>query len=326
MIHTLANGLNIFEIDSKNWYATIFWGSLVRYAVPLFFMCSGSLLLNPEKDMTLKKLYTKNLPRILIALFFWATAYELFDLLIAKKMGIFSFELCKKAFDSIIFFDHHFHLYFLHIMIIIYIFLPATKILTKNLDEKTYKYILIVWCIVTVVYPYILLLPFFAPLQGIPRQWVLNFTYGSIGYTMLGDYMHRFSNKKPLFYALIFIFTSIFTSFGVMYFAKYASAYTLILWDGSSPTALLLAYSLFGFIKNSPKLVDKLKFLSIVAKASFCIYLIHDFFNIIFFYLGININSHAFIMIPAMSILNMILSFICYLILRKIPFVKTYLI
>lgn len=329
MIHTLASGIEIFQINTVNWYSTIFWGSFVRSAVPLFFMCSGALLLNPKKEITIKNLYTKNIARIIIALFFWASAYEAFSILIAISNGTFYMSMIKEAIKRILFFDHHFHLYFLHIMIIVYMFLPATKVLCKYLDVKTYKYILVIWSIVTIIYPFILMYPKFQSIASIPRRWILNFTYGSIGYTMLGDYMNRYSSKKPRFYALVFISGVLATIIGMIYFSNYAPSYRLILWDGASPTVLMMAYGLYGFIKHSSNLTNNLKFTNFasnIAKASFCIYLIHDFFNIIFRSIDITINSNAFFMIPAMSILNIILSFIVYLILRRIPVVKTYLI
>lgn len=329
MIHTLASGIEIFQINTVNWYSTIFWGSFVRCAVPLFFMCSGALLLNPKKEITIKKLYTKNIPRIIIALFFWASAYEAFSILIAISNGTFYMSMIKEAIKRILLFDHHFQLYFLHIMIIVYMFLPATRVLCKHLDIKTYKYILVIWSIVTVIYPFIIMIPVFQSIKGVPRQWILNFTYGAIGYTMLGDYMNRYSSKKPKFYALVFLSGVLITIIGMIYFSNYAPRYRLILWDGASPTVLMMAYGLYGFIKHSPNLVNNLKFTSFssnIAKASFCIFLIHDFFNIIFRAINITINNNAFFMIPAMSILNMILSFIVYLILRRIPVVKTYLI
>ena len=82
-VHTCAGGFT-YAIGSQNWMGSLFWGSLTRASVPLFFMCSGALLLNPNKELSLKKLFSKNILRILIALFFWAAAYKLFHLLVDR--------------------------------------------------------------------------------------------------------------------------------------------------------------------------------------------------------------------------------------------------
>lgn len=56
----------------------LFWASVSHASVPLFLMASGALLLDPGRELTLRKLYTKNFPRLLIALLFWAVCYKLF--------------------------------------------------------------------------------------------------------------------------------------------------------------------------------------------------------------------------------------------------------
>lgn len=40
----------------------------------VFFLCSGALLLPPEKEVTVRRVWTKYIPRILAALLFWAAA------------------------------------------------------------------------------------------------------------------------------------------------------------------------------------------------------------------------------------------------------------
>ena len=43
-----------------------------RWGVPIFLMITGFFMLDPVKEVTLKKLYTKNTLRILTALIFWS--------------------------------------------------------------------------------------------------------------------------------------------------------------------------------------------------------------------------------------------------------------
>lgn len=325
IIHTTASGIGFFQTGSANWFALVFWGSIIRFAVPIFFMCSGALLLNPEKNITIKKLYTKNILRIVLALFFWALAYEVFAICISAYHGVFSVENCIYALKRVLTFQHHFHLYFLHMMIIVYLFLPVTKVLTKHLDLNTYRYVLLLWILVCVIYPLLLTLPRFDIIQGIPRQWALNATYGAIGYTMLGDYINRYSKRKPSFYLTLFILGFLLTFSITTYKSFKTGGLWSNAWEGMYPTVLLMAYGLYGFIKHS-NILKNVKFTEKIANASFCIFLVHDFFNTAFYMLNINISSNPFIMIPALSILNMALSFALYLILRRIPFVKTYLI
>ncbi|WP_292920076.1 acyltransferase family protein, partial [Oscillibacter sp. CAG:155] len=82
LIHVSAGGLGGAEVGSGTWFACLFWGSVSRAAVPLFLMASGALLLRPDRELTLRKLYTKNFPRLLAALLFWAVCYKVFNLLL----------------------------------------------------------------------------------------------------------------------------------------------------------------------------------------------------------------------------------------------------
>lgn len=52
----------------------------------VFFLCSGALLLPPEKEVTVRRVWTKYIPRILAALLFWAAAYEGVELLRAGAL------------------------------------------------------------------------------------------------------------------------------------------------------------------------------------------------------------------------------------------------
>ena len=75
LIHASAAGGFAGAPGSFGWTSALFWNSLLRCAVPVFFLCSGALLLPPEKDITIRKVWTKYISRILAALFFWAAAY-----------------------------------------------------------------------------------------------------------------------------------------------------------------------------------------------------------------------------------------------------------
>ena len=75
-----GSGFYAYPVASTDWNTLLVYGSLVRAGVPLFLMCSGALLLDPNKPFSLKKLYCHNLPRIAVAMVFWAILYKLWHL------------------------------------------------------------------------------------------------------------------------------------------------------------------------------------------------------------------------------------------------------
>lgn len=87
VIHTCSAGY-YNTIPSFDWISSVFWDSIARASVLVFFMCSGALLLTPYRQVSLKKLYTRNLPHIVLAMFFWAMAYKLYELLLSGSFSL----------------------------------------------------------------------------------------------------------------------------------------------------------------------------------------------------------------------------------------------
>jgi len=182
VIHTCSGAYND-PIPSLGWISAVLWGSIVRASVPIFFMCSGALLLTPHKLLSLKKLYTGNLLRIVAAMFVWALAYKGYHLLVS---GSFTLSACFQALKEVLLFKHEFHLYYLHILMLVYVFLPITRVFVKNASGKELQYALAVWFLLGIIYPTVRAFWPFSLLTGIPAQWLMNMTYAAIGYGVLG--------------------------------------------------------------------------------------------------------------------------------------------
>ncbi len=58
-------------------------------------MASGALLLPPERELTIKRLYIRNMARLLAALFFWAACYKLVFLALMDSLTLWPFTLLE---------------------------------------------------------------------------------------------------------------------------------------------------------------------------------------------------------------------------------------
>ena len=79
MLHVSATGFYSNPVQSFTWQVVNFvnfYECMVRWAVPVFVMVSGMFLLNPQKEITLSKLYRKNIFRIVMALITWGLFYR----------------------------------------------------------------------------------------------------------------------------------------------------------------------------------------------------------------------------------------------------------
>ena len=85
LIHAASDVLRGGPIGSVRWLSGLFWGSVSRGAVPLFLLCSGALLLDAERTISARHIWRRNIPHMLLALFFWAAVYKAIGLLTAGQ-------------------------------------------------------------------------------------------------------------------------------------------------------------------------------------------------------------------------------------------------
>lgn len=321
-IHTCTDGFKT-PLGSFDWVSSVFWGSVVRWAVPVFFMCSGALLLRPEKSLTLKKLYSKSILRILAALLFWAFAYKCFHLL---AEGAFTLPGLWQALKETLLFNHEFHLYFLHIMLVVYVFLPITRAFVRAADRALLRYALIVWFVLGILYPTVRPYWPFNLLNGIPAQWAINMTYSAIGYGLLGYYLKTYPLSRRWVYALAGAAGFALTFGGTWLLSlTHGELYTNFL-EGMSVGVCLMAFGIFGLCVTIRR--ERLpRFTGYMSKASFCIYLVHVFFLLLFTQYGFNTSFLPTVLsIPVFVLCMLACSLLVYALLSRIPWVKKWLI
>lgn len=321
VIHTCCYTSNI---GSANWVSSLFWGGITRSSVPLFLMASGAIMLNPEKEITLKKLYLKNILRIVAAMIVWGTIYKVYHL---TETGTFSVNALVQGIKEVLVFNQEFHFYYLHMILIVYIFLPVTKILTTVSTRKQLHYILILWIAMAIIYP--TLKPFwpFTLFGGMTTQWGINMTYASIGYGILGYYLKEYG--LPKFFDVALIISGFLFVFVGTYIMSVKSGYLyehFMEGIGIGPAAL--AAGLFSFF-NRVK-VSSLRVKSVIiwfSKASFLVYLVHMLFLYIMKNNGITVDFAPYIIsIPVLAVFNIILSCLVYVVLSHIPVIKKWII
>ena len=306
LIHVSAGGF-VGQVKSAGWLAALFWGSVSRASVPLFFMCTGALLLRPERDYPPRRILTRNLPRILAALFSSAAIVD--------------------ALKSLVLFRHVSQLYYLHITILIYLCVPLLRVFTSSADEKQLRYALVIWFLTAIVYPTVRPLWPFRLLGGIPAQWALNMTWGSMGYCLLGHYLRTYPPKRralgPALWTvgLCMVFGGTFAAS-----ARAGTLQTQYL-EGMSIGVAVMACGIFAALSRV-KLGDRAaRVCGTISSASFCVYLVHMFFVYFLRHFGLSgALAPSVLTIPAIVAAVFAGSFVVWLVLRKIPVVNRWLI
>ena len=323
VIHVDASVLTQGEAGSFEWLCGLFWGSLVRGSVPLFLMASGAIMLDARKKLSMKRLYFHNIARIAAAMLVWGFCYKLYHLLAAGQLNTYA---VWHSIKRLLLFDQEFHFYYIHMILLVYAFLPITRIFAEKADKKTVEYALCLWTVLGIVYPALRNFTPFTMLSGIPCQWAVNLTYSSIGYGLLGYYLKKYPlpRKKGGICACI----GFFITFGMTcYLSVKAGRLNDMFLLGTSPGVFLLAVGIFS-LANGVKLKKHFgKAVEFASKASFCVYLLHMFG--LYAFTGIGITPRilpAAFSVPIISGLALALCLAVYALLSKIPFLNKWII
>lgn len=77
--HVADMTLYTARIGSANWWTANWWDAATRWAVPVYIMLSGSLLLDPARGEPAATFYRKRLGRLGVPLVFWSLLFMWFD-------------------------------------------------------------------------------------------------------------------------------------------------------------------------------------------------------------------------------------------------------
>ena len=119
-----------FNINNNYFILLTFLDSFTRVGIPIFFMLTGTLMF-PKKDEKYKEFFKNRVLKLIIAYFSFCIVYYIYNVLIGKySFSIYEF-LRLSTSGSIAY-----HLWFMPIIILIYIFIPFIKKIVLHLKNK----------------------------------------------------------------------------------------------------------------------------------------------------------------------------------------------
>ena len=324
-----------WDMDNFNfdWNVQNIYDSAVRWCVPVFVMISGALFLNPKKQISIKKIYTKNIVRIITAFLFWSPIYALFIIFINGQINLNGLiaELLRGPF----------HFWFLFMIVGVYISIPILRQIAQN--KTATEYFLIMAFVFTFILPLLILtlskfFPFIISkseaITSLISYYDDNFNLklfaGYSGYFLLGHYLNTNTFKRTnLIYAIGIVSFSIIVIGSIISYYIYGSLITT-LYGYITPFVLFEAIVVFLFIKN---LTNRIKFsakaINMITKISnmcFGIYLVHILVLWTLSYFGLQTTSfNIIISVPFISILVFVISLLISNCLYKIPFCRKYM-
>lgn len=255
---------------SDFWIGNIY-DSLSRFAVPVFVMISGALLLSKEEGtgVFLKKRFT----RLLMPFIFWSLIYSINSLYLENQEGI------QNSFQDILhkifvqFRDgSSVHFWYIYMIIGLYLFIPVIGKWVRHATEKDLLYFLAIWFV-----SMLLNQPVFEKFKPAVE---LSYFGGFTGYLILGHYLKikTFSNprKSRLFGLILLISGLLMTVFGTYSGYYFSQKYISDFYEPLSPGILFYAAGLFLLFKDNDIRCRPLVYVrNFISKYSYGIFLVH---------------------------------------------------
>lgn len=145
LIHTVGPAYHRLQIGSTEWLYVLFLNVLPRFAVPVFMMISGILILN--KELSLKKV-KRNIIYSIVLLLLWNVCYILLDYVLFGK-GI---DILEQILFLPIQKGPSGHLWYAYFIVWLYVFSPILVHLYKVLTLRQKWY----FCFITLCFPSII--------------------------------------------------------------------------------------------------------------------------------------------------------------------------
>jgi surface polysaccharide O-acyltransferase-like enzyme len=301
------------EIPDPDWLAAMGINSISRWAVPVFMMISGALLLSTERPFNCDHYLTKRLSKVAIPFVGWTIIYAIVAGFVA---GDWSATQTIKVLQNSPNDPAWYHLWFFYDFIPLYFVIPFLIPILRKLTPELTK-LLIVLCFI------MFLMKWFKVESFLLENLVLYTCY-----LILGWYLFNRDNREQLkCWILAGVSMLLMNFFGSWDLAVKSGQYSSFFMGYKTLNTMIIGGMLFVVAQTyADHVTGKLReFISIVSKYSLGIYLLHPLLlipvreldNGFYDYFGSN-----WLAIPIITIVVLFISLIFTMLLVKIPVIK----
>ncbi len=325
-VHVSAFNLEQVPVESLNFKVMNGLDCLSILGVPLFVMISGALFLAPSYEVTVKKFYTRKIPRIVFLYFFWLLFYNVVNFL--ENGTVWNFTNVKKqiVLESLLG-KGMYHMWYLPMLAVLYLLTPFLKSFAA--DRKK----CLLFCALGFAYSILLPtalkfeFPYRTIVESLYNQFDCSFFGGYVTYYVLGHALHEYvpklSAQKKAALGLggviamgieIAVCNAWSVKTGIM---------STILNTPFSVTAFIGAAAIFLLLRDGVSGRKQEELSGKLAGLTLGIYLIHPLFLRIYGWLGgTTLFAPAAIAVPLIVVLITLISGAAVYALSKIPVVK----
>jgi surface polysaccharide O-acyltransferase-like enzyme len=318
MPHTSGYAWSTLPYSNPLWTYANFYNGFFRFSVPIFIMISGVFMLSDKTTLDLKKLYSKKILRLVKLFFVYSCLYAIVtNIILADTFDLFSFG--KQIILG------RYHLWYLYAIIGLYIITPFIKEITKN--NSLTKYFIVLAFIFEILIGSMSSIFKTVNFSMIFAKSYLFFVKGFTVYYVLGYFVYNNPIKKKNMIYAAGIIATVATIAGTKLYSSYTMVNSDVFFSFLSLNVFFQSLAIFVFFKE---VISQITFSSLsknlikaLSKYSLGVYLIHDFFLIIFAQFNINsLSFHPLFWIPLLGIIIFGLSCLSAFLISSIPVVK----
>lgn len=269
-IHVLSpykEALN--EISFGQWATAVAVNSASRWAVPVFILITGALLISDKKPLDMEYYVKRRFAKVLIPFIVWSLFYAYFS---GWSADGFSSAIAIKSIQELWRSPTYYHLGFFYYFIPLYFVIPIFKWLANNNYDSVLYSITALWLMSCTL--------FLFKVNG----WWDNKLWLYMGYLPAGYllYTQMPNTKKIVIYSAFLGATAITTTFAmIVYLSLQNGHYTIERWLSYNTINVVIAAAMVFIFCHyiAQKFSNKLKAAVIViSKNSLGIYLLHPIF------------------------------------------------
>ncbi|MGM9652990.1 MAG: acyltransferase [Eubacteriales bacterium] len=317
LMHSSAQNWYILSPQTSDWVTMHLWNTLTRSAVPLFFMLSGALFLNGAPPG--RKLWTRNIPRLLSVYVVWSILYGIDNLSLPGLLEN-PLALIGKSVEG------HYHLWFLPAMIGVYVLMPFLYAIVHYDGGRYLPLYLLVFGFFGIVCGTVLSLSPLLPWSlSTAFQKIVPELCGYAGYFILGYALSHVDTARvrrlPL--CLVFLAAVALTAAAGIAYSRQTGAPSALLCEEFTLPTCAEAVSLFLFFRTL-RIAPECRFARLLSALTPCtlgVYLLHPFLMEHLRDLGVTtLLLPAWAGVPLIALLCLLLSMAVSALLIRIPY------
>jgi surface polysaccharide O-acyltransferase-like enzyme len=319
VLHTSAVLLALYgKVPFEDWFAADFYNGLVRFAVPVFVMITGALLLHREYE--LGDFLKRRLSRVVVPFLFWSMVYIAYSWYNEEITFDADPWTNIKLVLHLLKYGSSYHLWYVYMLIGLYFVIPVISKFVRHATEIEIVYFLIVWFgIMMLNQPY---------LSRFNPQVDVHYFAGYIGYLVLGHYLafKKFDYKNiGVWTVVVLLLTLILIVTGTWLLYKNNSTVGTLFYEPVSPTIVLMSASVFLTARFTlPKVPPAIiRVRNFVGSYNYGIYLGHALVLYLLDYVNISYKLCApIISIPITATICFMLTLALVWLISKLPYGK----